>query len=134
MKKLKFIIIILMLLSGKVFSNSPNIEVVDSMDNRIVISNEVNKIISLHGSISEIICALDQSEKIIAVTDSDTYPPVLKSKLKVGRQMNPSIEKIVSLKPDLILTSCTRKSQLLFLEKIKQYNIPIVVISSFKSN
>ena len=91
MNKIKYLLPAIILLKGNVFSNFPPIEIIDSMNNRIVISKEITKVVSLHGSISETVCALGQSEKLVAVTDSDTYPAILKRKIKIGRQMNPSI-------------------------------------------
>jgi len=62
-----------------------------------------NKIISLSPAITEIIYALDAGDKIIAVSDFCTYPPEVKSKPPVGGFVNPSYEKILSLKPNLII-------------------------------
>jgi len=62
-----------------------------------------DKIISLSPAIAEIIYALGAGNKIVAVSDFCTYPPEVRSKPTVGGFVNPSYEKILSLKPNLII-------------------------------
>jgi iron complex transport system substrate-binding protein len=60
------------------------------------------RIVSLAPSLTEIICDLGMCEKIVAVTDYCDYPPEVVKKQKAGGFSNPSLEMIVSLKPDLV--------------------------------
>jgi iron complex transport system substrate-binding protein len=61
------------------------------------------RIVSLAPSLTEIICDLGMEEKIIAVTSYCDYPPEIIKKPKIGGFSNPSLEMIVSLKPDLVV-------------------------------
>lgn len=106
------------------------IRIKDALDREIVLPSRVERVVSLHGSLSEIICALGEEKRIIAATVSDDFPAVMKSKPKVGRQNNPSLEKILSFKPDLILISATRKSQLKVIKKLEQVGIKVVAAHS----
>ncbi len=63
------------------------------------------RIISLVPSITEELYLLGAEEKIVAVTNYCDYPPQAKKKEKVGTLLEPNIEKILSLKPDFVLTS-----------------------------
>ncbi|MDI7261484.1 MAG: cobalamin-binding protein [Thermodesulfobacteriota bacterium] len=54
-------------------------------------------------SITEILFALDINEEIVGITSFCDYPEAALSKPKIGGFVNPSIEKIVSLKPDLVI-------------------------------
>ena len=80
-----------------------------------------DKIISLSPAITEIIYALGAGDKIIAVSDFCTYPPEVKNKPTVGGVFNPSFERMLSLKPNLIIYQGN-------FSKIKKfcqtYNIP----------
>ena len=60
------------------------------------------RIVSLAPNLTEIICDLGMGERIVAVTDYCDYPPEVIKKPKVGGFSNPSLEMIVSLKPDLV--------------------------------
>jgi iron complex transport system substrate-binding protein len=61
------------------------------------------RIISLAPSLTEIICDLGLESRIVAVTDYCDYPTGVIKKPKVGGFSNPSLEMIVSLKPDLVV-------------------------------
>jgi iron complex transport system substrate-binding protein len=42
--------------------------------------------------------------KVIAVGDYDRFPPEVENKQRIGGLLNPNIEKIIELKPDLVIT------------------------------
>jgi len=63
------------------------------------------KIISLNPSATEIIHALNAKKKLIGVTAFCPFPEVLAEKENIGTILNPDVEKIVSLEPDLVLAT-----------------------------
>lgn len=65
----------------------------------------INRIVSLAPSNTEIVFALGEGGKLAGVTEFCDYPPEAKLIEKVGGFSTPSIEKIISLSPDLILTT-----------------------------
>jgi len=66
------------------------------------------RVISLYGGLTETIYALGLGPRIVGVANSDDYPPEVLSKPRVGTHFNPSIEKILSLNPDLVLAKNRR--------------------------
>jgi iron complex transport system substrate-binding protein len=77
----------------------------DEMGKEIKIPYPAKRIISLAPSITEILFALGLNEEIAAVTNFCDYPEAVLNKPRIGGFINPSIEKIVSLKPDLIIAT-----------------------------
>ena len=77
----------------------------DEMGRKVKIPNDPKKIISLAPNITEILFALGLNEEILAVTNFCDYPEAAFVKPKIGGFVNPSIEMIVSLKPDLIIAT-----------------------------
>jgi len=61
------------------------------------------RIISLAPSTTEILFALGLGDSIVGVTTFCDYPEEAKAKAKIGGMSNPSLEAIVSLKPDLVV-------------------------------
>lgn len=61
------------------------------------------RIVSLAPNLTEILFALGFGDNIVGVTNFCDYPPEAKEKLKIGGMSNPSLEAIVSLKPDLVV-------------------------------
>jgi iron complex transport system substrate-binding protein len=63
------------------------------------------RIISLAPSTTEILFALGLGDRIIGVTSFCDYPEEAKTKPKIGGMSNPSLEAIVSLRPDIVVMS-----------------------------
>ncbi len=61
------------------------------------------RIVSLNGNISEMLCALGLEQQIAGVDITSNYPAVLQSKPKVGHNRNISAEGVMSLQPTLVL-------------------------------
>jgi len=75
----------------------------DALGRKITVAKPPLRIVSLAPNITEILYALDIGNRIVGVTIYSDYPDEAKQKPKVGSYVNLSIEKIVSLKPDLII-------------------------------
>ena len=84
------------------------------------------RIISIAPPITEILYALGVFERVIAVSDYCTYPPAVKNLPRVGGWQNASLEKIVSLRPDLILV--TEPQQSLAAESFLRLGLPNVAV------
>lgn len=63
-----------------------------------------SRVISLAPNITEMIYAVGARKKLVATDDFSDYPPSAKALPKVGGTQ-PNVEKIVSLKPDLVMAS-----------------------------
>ena len=81
-----------------------------------------NRIISLAPSITEILFSLGLGKKVVGVTNYCDYPIIAKNLPKIGGFINPNIEKIISLTPDLIIgtTDGNSKEIISKLRKLKQ--------------
>ncbi len=77
----------------------------DEIGRKVKIPNYPKRIISLAPSITEILFDLGLNEEIAGVTDFCDFPEAVLNKPRIGGFVNPSMEKIVSLKPDLIIAT-----------------------------
>ena len=76
----------------------------DDLGRAITINEAPQRIVSHVPGITEILFALGLEERVVGVSDYCDYPEEAKLKPKVGNYFNPSIERIVALEPDLVLT------------------------------
>ena len=76
----------------------------DDMGRAVAIDQIPQRLVSFGPSITEILFALGLEEKVVGVSDYCDYPEAATLKAKVGDAFSPSLEKIVELEPDLILT------------------------------
>src|SRR3989304_2557919 len=65
-------------------------------------------------------------ERIVAVTNFCDYPPKAKEKPKIGGMSNPSLEAVVSMKPDIVVMT-TDGNPKGFEERLKQLGIQTYV-------
>jgi iron complex transport system substrate-binding protein len=95
-------------------------EVVDEMNRTVRVPQPVRRIVSLAPSVTETIYALGLQDLLVGDTDYCDYPVEAQKKPKVGGTINPSIEHIVALKPDLVLMakSSNRLETAVALEKL----------------
>jgi iron complex transport system substrate-binding protein len=63
------------------------------------------RIISLAPNTTEILFALGLGDRIVGVTTFCDYPQEAKAKPKIGGMSNPSLEAVVSLKPDIVVVT-----------------------------
>jgi iron complex transport system substrate-binding protein len=78
-------------------------EVVDETGRTVRIVQPVRRIVSLAPNITETLYALGLQDLLAGDTDYCDYPPDAKLKPKVGGAINPSLESIANLHPDLVL-------------------------------
>jgi len=83
------------------------------------------RIISLAPATTEILFALGLDKEIVGVSEFCNYPDGAKAKQRIGTFSQPNIEKILSLKPDLIV--CTGLEQAPAIAKLRQLNLNIFV-------
>lgn len=67
------------------------------------IVSDQTRIVSLSGSVTEIICGMGLEKNIVGTDVTSTFPASMQEKPKVGHNRNMSAEAIVALKPDLIV-------------------------------
>ena len=88
-------------------------------------NNCPQRIVSLSPVITEELYLLGVGDRIVADTIYCNKPPEAAKKEKVGNVMEVNIEKIISLKPDLVLTSSlTDRRQ---IEKMEKLGLKVVV-------
>ena len=80
-------------------------ELTDEAGRAVRIPQPVRRIVSLAPNLTETIYALGLQDRLVGDTDYCDYPPEAQTKHKVGGGINPSIEEIAALRPDLVLVT-----------------------------
>jgi iron complex transport system substrate-binding protein len=80
-------------------------EVVDGYGRTVRVPVNPVRVISLAPSLTETVYALGVEEHLVGDTDYCDYPPEAQKKPKVGGVINPNLEEIAALHPDLVLMS-----------------------------
>ncbi|MGA8221968.1 MAG: cobalamin-binding protein [Candidatus Acidiferrales bacterium] len=79
--------------------------VIDETGRSVTVPAEVKRIVTLAPDQTETIYALGLGERLAGDTDDCDTPPAAKDKPHVGNAVNPNLEAIVALHPDLVLAT-----------------------------
>lgn len=77
----------------------------DSYGRDLEITDDVQRVVSVGPNITEIVFALGKGDLLVGRTDYCDYPEAALEVDTIGSLMEPSIEKIIDLNPDLVLVS-----------------------------
>lgn len=83
--------------------------IVDALGREVIINSEPRRIVSMAPSVTEILFALGVGDRVVGVTSYCNYPPEVLDMVEAGKIeiiggfIDPNIEKIVALKPDLVI-------------------------------
>jgi iron complex transport system substrate-binding protein len=82
------------------------------------------RIISLIPAVSEMLFSLGAGPQVVAVSSFDDYPPEVTKLPRVGALLDPDLERILSLRPDLVIVY---ESQTDFRRQLERASIPMFV-------
>jgi ABC-type hemin transport system substrate-binding protein len=68
------------------------------------VSSQVMRIVTLAPNVTEMLFAIGAGNRVAGIDDASNFPPEVRSLPRVGA-MQPNIEKIVTLRPDLVIAS-----------------------------
>ncbi len=87
-----------------------------------------SRIVSMAPACTEILFALGLGDRLVGVTTWCDYPEEARSLTKVGDAWSPDYERIVGLKPDVVLAAGTAESEIVL--RLQAYDIPVVVVNA----
>lgn len=62
------------------------------------------RIVSLVPAVTEMLFAIGAGEQVVGVSSFDRHPPEVRSRPRVGALIDPDLERILSLRPDMVIT------------------------------
>jgi len=91
------------------------------LGNTVILNKPPQRIISLSPNLTEMIFLVGAGKQLAGRTDFCDYPPEAQSKPSIGGIINPSLEKLISLEPDLVLAA--RGVDAAFLDRLEEMQI-----------
>ena len=103
----------------------------DMLGREVRLPTPPRRIVSLVPSVTETIFALGGQARLAGRTDWCDSPPAARDKPSVGGMVNPSIETIVTLKPDLVIATDEGNREETFLQ-LRRLGIPIYLVHAHR--
>jgi iron complex transport system substrate-binding protein len=101
-------------------------QVTDDLGRTVTIPAQIKRVVSLAPNLTENIFAIGAGDRLVGVTTFCNYPEQAKSIAKIGDTMNPNIETIVALKPDVVFVSTASQIEA-FMKTLEQNGIAVYV-------
>ena len=106
------------------------VTVTDGMGDEVTIKEKPQRIVSLIPSNTEILFAVGAGDTVVGVTEFDDYPPEVAGIAKVGGYATISPEKILDLKPDMVLAYSANDPEV--IGRLRTLGLTVVVVDSSK--
>jgi len=103
------------------------LEVVDQTGRVLTLPSPPRRIVSLVPSVTEIVFAIGAQDALAGVTDFCDFPVEAKGKPSVGGMINPSLEALVTLRPDLVVATRSGNRAETF-DQLKRLRLPIYLV------
>lgn len=104
----------------------PTREVTDDLGRTIKIPQAIDRAVSLAPNLTENIFAVGAGSKLVGVTSYCDYPEEAKQIAKIGDTINPNIETIIALKPQIVFVSTASQIEN-FSKTLEQRGINVFV-------
>ena len=98
----------------------------DEIGRKVEVREPPRRMISVAPSVTEILFALGLGEKIVGVSSFCNFPAEALKKEKVGGYITPSLEKIISLRPDLVFQTADGDLKA-FVNHLAGLRIPVYI-------
>jgi iron complex transport system substrate-binding protein len=77
----------------------------------------VHRIVSLIPAVTEMLFAMNAGDDVVGVSTFDHYPPAVETRTRVGALVDPDFERIISLRPDLVVVYATQSDLIARLDR-----------------
>jgi len=100
------------------------LQLTDDRGVNITLTQPPERIVSLLPSLTEMVCALDQCQRLVGVDRYSNFPASVRALPQVGGGLDPSIEAVVALKPDVVLMAISARAG----ERLQALGIKVVAL------
>ena len=101
-------------------------EITDDAGRRVSLPAKVDRVVSLAPNLTEIVFAVGAGSRLVGRTSYCDYPAEAKAIAEVGDTLHPSLERIIALKPQVVLVSTASQLEV-FTNQLQGQNIAVYV-------
>lgn len=101
-------------------------EIYDDAGRRVALPARVDRVVSLAPNLTEIVFAVGGGDRLVGNTTYCDYPAEAKAVAKVGDSLQPSLERLIALRPQVVLISTASQLEV-FTQQLQNQNIAVFV-------
>lgn len=100
------------------------LQITDDRGVTVTLPAPPQRIVSLLPSLTELVCALDQCQRLVGVDRYSNFPVSVRALPQVGGGLDPSIEAVVALKPDVVVMATSSRAS----ERLQALGLKVVAL------
>lgn len=100
------------------------LQLIDDRGVSVSFAQSPQRIVSLLPSLTESVCAMDQCQRLVGVDRYSNYPASVRSLPVLGGGLDPNIEGIVALRPDVVLLATSSRAS----QRLESLGIKVVAL------
>jgi iron complex transport system substrate-binding protein len=121
---LEFLAAMVWLCVGTLPAQAAGIEVTDDRGRTVTLAAPPQRVVSLLPSLTETVCELGQCHRLVGVDRYSNFPATLKKLPQLGGGLDPNIEAVVAMRPDLVLISISSRAA----DRLEALGLKVVVL------
>lgn len=100
------------------------LQVVDDRGVTVTLSRSPRRIVSLLPSLTETVCTLERCDRLVGVDRYSNWPDAVRRLPQVGGGLDPSLEAILALRPDLVLAGTSTRA----VARLEALGVPVLAL------
>ena len=120
----RFLAVLAFVFAWMLASSAHALEVTDDRGVTVTLPSSPQRIVSLLPSLTESVCELGQCQRLVGVDRYSNFPAGVQKLPQVGGGLDPNIEMIVALKPDVVLMSKSSRAG----ERLEALGLKVVAL------
>jgi iron complex transport system substrate-binding protein len=105
------------------------IRVTDDLERPVVLAAPAKRVVALYGAMNEILAGMGLADRLVARTEADHEPAAIESLPVIGTHMRPNLERVLAVKPDLVLQVAGRDESRQTADELAGLGVPVAVFS-----
>jgi iron complex transport system substrate-binding protein len=106
-----------------------DIKITDDLGRPVVLKAPAKRIVALYGALNEILAGMGLTGRLVARTEADHEPPAIETLPVIGTHMRPNLERVLAVKPDLVLQLAGGGESLDTADKLGNFGVPVAVFA-----
>jgi iron complex transport system substrate-binding protein len=100
----------------------------DAFDRSVTLPAPPQRIVPIFASNTEIVASLGLADRIVGIEAFTRYPREVLDRPLVGGRLGFSVDKVVDLKPDLVVVTPSRQAASTLIDPMERIGVPIMVL------
>ena len=100
------------------------LQVVDDRGVTVTLPRSPQRIVSLLPSLTETVCTLERCDRLVGVDRYSNWPGAVRRLPQVGGGLDPSLEAILALRPDLVLAGTSTRA----VARLEALGVPVLAL------